>query len=88
MHKIDQYLNYVESYTELSKITTLCILSSQRSSPLYQPPEHLYRSRKAPTVGSCAEILNHTDLQWYLVENLHIACDCRGRPLIRIELCK
>jgi hypothetical protein len=85
MHTIDQYLIYVEFYAEISKITTLCILSLQRSPTLYQPTEHLYRSRKAPTIGSCAEILNHTVLQWRLVKNLNTACDRNDRPL---DLCE
>jgi hypothetical protein len=85
MPKIDQYLNYVESYTKISNTTSLCIPLLLRSMPIYQPPEHLYRSRKAPTIGSCAEILNHTVLQWCFVKNLQTACDRQGHPL---DLCE
>jgi hypothetical protein len=84
MQKIDQYLIYVDFYTEISKITTLCIPSSQRSPTLYQPPEHLYRSRigRASTVSSCAVILVSLAILWQFLQIHDDTADDSRHPLV------
>jgi hypothetical protein len=87
MPKIDQYLNYVDFYTKISKITTLCIPLLLRSTPISQPPEHLYRSLigTATPVCSCAVYLEPTVLQWQFLQSHNGTDDHHGHPLVLCE---
>jgi hypothetical protein len=87
MPKIDQYLKYVKTYTELSKISSLCIPSSLRPPPSNRPPEHLYGSLvgSASTVCSAAVLLISTVFQWRFFQTHDATSDCIGQPEIRSE---
>jgi hypothetical protein len=87
MPKFDQYLKYVKTYTELSKISSLCIPSSLRSTPTNRLPEHLYGSLfgSASTVCSGAVFLDSIEIQWRFVQTHDITTDCIGQPGFRAE---
>ena len=80
MPLIDQYLNYVESYTKLSKTTTLLLLSHQPlsiDSTLYQ---HLYAFGKGPTIYSIANNLSTIEFQWSRAQIINATSEIRARP--------
>jgi hypothetical protein len=83
MPKIDQYLNYVESYTKISKTTSLCI----PIVTIDQPSEHLYRSLigRATTVCSCAVFLISIELQWRFLQIHDDTADFPSLPLVHRE---
>jgi hypothetical protein len=87
MHLFYQYLKYVESYTELSRISSLCILSLLRSTPSNRPPEHIYGSLfgLAATVCSCTVFLDSIEIQWRFVQTHDITADYIRQPGFRNE---
>ena len=80
MHQIYQYLNYVESYTKISKTTTLLLLLHHPLPIDSEHTKHLYGLRRGPTIYSIVTNLSSIEFQWSRAQLIDATSEFRARP--------